>query len=153
MTDAERERERLRYILESIVRIEEYTRGGRETFFNVPLIQDAVLRRLETLADATHKLSDPLKSDGTCRSLGGKFTVFGTSRPTRMSALTWAGSGRSSRSTFLPSRRSSRTNYDPRLRKSNGRGLTLFGTLETPCVTVRSEWDDSTGPSPLTATL
>lgn len=62
MTDAERERERLRYILESIARIEEYTRGGRDTFFGVPLIQDAVLRRLETLADATHKLSDPLKS-------------------------------------------------------------------------------------------
>jgi uncharacterized protein with HEPN domain len=61
LTEEDRERERLRYILESIVRIEQYTAGGEEAFLTQPIIQDAVLRRLETLADATSKLSDALK--------------------------------------------------------------------------------------------
>ena len=52
MTEDERERERLSYIRESIARIGEYTRGGREAFDREPMVQDAVLRRLETLADA-----------------------------------------------------------------------------------------------------
>jgi len=61
VTEEERERERLRYIQESITRVEQYTQGGEEAFFGEPIIQDAVLRRLETLADATGKLSDALK--------------------------------------------------------------------------------------------
>jgi uncharacterized protein with HEPN domain len=62
LTDEDRERERLRYILESIQRIEEYTAGGEEAFLAQPIVQDAVLRRLETLADASGKLSETLKS-------------------------------------------------------------------------------------------
>lgn len=61
MTEEERERERLNYIWESIGRVQQYSQGGKESFFRESIIQDAVLRRLETLADATNKLSDPLK--------------------------------------------------------------------------------------------
>ncbi len=61
-TEDEREQERLRYIDLSIRRIEEYTGGKQEAFLSEAMIQDAVLRRLETLADATGKLSDVLKA-------------------------------------------------------------------------------------------
>ncbi|TMI88707.1 MAG: DUF86 domain-containing protein [Bacillati bacterium ANGP1] len=57
-----RERARLRYIHQSIARIEQYTLGGRHAFLNQPIVQDAVLRRLETMADAINKLSDTLKA-------------------------------------------------------------------------------------------
>ena len=36
--------------------------GNRATFDRSAIVQDAVLRRLETLADASNKLSDPLKA-------------------------------------------------------------------------------------------
>lgn len=61
MTEEERERQRLRYIRESISLIEQYTREGKESFDREPMVRDAVLRRLETLADATAKLSPELK--------------------------------------------------------------------------------------------
>jgi uncharacterized protein with HEPN domain len=61
-TAEEREQERLRYVDLSIRRIEQYTGGSQEAFLREPMIQDAVLRRLETLADATSKLSDTLKA-------------------------------------------------------------------------------------------
>jgi uncharacterized protein with HEPN domain len=54
----------LRYLVhirESIDLIERYTHEGREAFLADSLIQDAVLRRLETLAEATGQLSDSLK--------------------------------------------------------------------------------------------
>jgi len=56
-----RQRARLKYIRESIARIEDYTRGGRDIFLRETIIQDAVLRRLETLADAVNRLPDALK--------------------------------------------------------------------------------------------
>ncbi len=62
MTREPRERARLRYIRQSIVRIEQYTHGGREAFLSEPIVQEAVLRRLETLADAISKLSESLKA-------------------------------------------------------------------------------------------
>ena len=62
MSEDERERVRLRYIFDSIVRIEQYTRGNPNAFLIEPMVQDAVLRRLETLAEATGKLSDALKA-------------------------------------------------------------------------------------------
>ncbi len=62
INDTERERERLRFIRQSIERIERYTRGQRETFLREPMVQDAVLRRLENLADASHRLSPGLKA-------------------------------------------------------------------------------------------
>ncbi|HYW23592.1 MAG TPA: HepT-like ribonuclease domain-containing protein [Terriglobales bacterium] len=55
----ERDRVHLEYIRESIERIAEYTDGGTEDRFRRhALVQDAVLRRLETLADASHKLPE-----------------------------------------------------------------------------------------------
>jgi uncharacterized protein with HEPN domain len=52
----------LRYIQESIARIEAYTQAGRDAFLAETVLQDAVLRRLETLADAAGRLSEPLKA-------------------------------------------------------------------------------------------
>ena len=44
-------------ILESIEKIEEYTVKGREEFFSKPLIQDAVIRNLEIIGEATKNIS------------------------------------------------------------------------------------------------
>lgn len=62
MTADERNEALLRYIQESIARIEQYTQGGRDAFLTQPMVQDAALRRLETLADAASRLSDDLKA-------------------------------------------------------------------------------------------
>jgi uncharacterized protein with HEPN domain len=50
------------YIQRSIALIDEYTQSGREAFLDAPVLQDAVVRRLETLADAASHLSDELKT-------------------------------------------------------------------------------------------
>jgi uncharacterized protein with HEPN domain len=62
--DAAHEREQLRlgYIWKSIALIDRYTQGGKDAFLRERMVQDAVLRRLETLADAAEKLSDALKA-------------------------------------------------------------------------------------------
>jgi len=57
----ERDRLHFSYIRESIELIDDYTASGKEDFFRRPLIQDAVLRRLETLADAATKLPADVK--------------------------------------------------------------------------------------------
>lgn len=44
-----------------MARIEEYVQGGREAFLQSRLIQDAVLRNLQTLAESTQRLSDEFK--------------------------------------------------------------------------------------------
>ena len=48
----------LEYIRERIARIEEYTNGARSTFYGSPLVQDAVIRNLQTIAESTQRLSD-----------------------------------------------------------------------------------------------
>jgi uncharacterized protein with HEPN domain len=58
---SERERRYLEHIAESIKLIDDYVRGGRAAFFEHRQIQDAVLRRLDLLADATAQLSPDLK--------------------------------------------------------------------------------------------
>lgn len=50
------------HILERIARIEDYVRGGRDAFMNSSLIQDAVLRNLQTLAESTQRLSDETRA-------------------------------------------------------------------------------------------
>ena len=50
------------HIAECIERIEQYTTGGRDEFFGLTLIQDGVLRNLQTLAESTQRLSDEIKS-------------------------------------------------------------------------------------------
>jgi uncharacterized protein with HEPN domain len=56
------ERVYLRHILRCIERIEEYTKEGRDRFFESHLIQDAVICNLQTMAESTQRLSDALKS-------------------------------------------------------------------------------------------
>ncbi|MFN0070045.1 MAG: DUF86 domain-containing protein [Chloroflexota bacterium] len=56
----------LEYILESIQRVDSYLMGAaglpdRARLDNEPVVQDAVLRRLETLSDAASHLSTSLK--------------------------------------------------------------------------------------------
>ena len=50
------------HIRESIQRVFAYTINGKEEFLNSSLIQDAVLRNLQTLAESTQRLSEDLKS-------------------------------------------------------------------------------------------
>ena len=49
------------HIGECIARVEQYTAGGRDEFLASTLIQDAVLRNLQTLAESTQRLSDAVK--------------------------------------------------------------------------------------------
>jgi uncharacterized protein with HEPN domain len=57
----DRDRRYLIYIRDAIVLIERRTRTGRDAFLDNVDIQDAVLWRLETLAEATGKLSPAIK--------------------------------------------------------------------------------------------
>jgi uncharacterized protein with HEPN domain len=57
----DRDRRYLQYIREAIGLIERRTRGGRDAFLQDLDVQDAVLWRLQTLAEATGKLSEELK--------------------------------------------------------------------------------------------
>jgi uncharacterized protein with HEPN domain len=50
------------HIRECIERIEQYTLGGKDTFFTDIKTQDAVLRVLQTLAESTQRISDALKA-------------------------------------------------------------------------------------------
>lgn len=52
----------LKHILRCIARIEEYTAGGRDSFFSSHLIQDGVIRNLQTLAESSQRLSEGLKA-------------------------------------------------------------------------------------------
>jgi uncharacterized protein with HEPN domain len=49
------------YIKECIEKIESYVSGGKDEFLNTPLIQDAVLHNLQTLAQSTKNLPDHVK--------------------------------------------------------------------------------------------
>ena len=63
MKKAEQTDEVLReYIHECIERIQEYTDGGRSAFLKSRLMQDAVVRNLQTLAESTQRLSSVLKN-------------------------------------------------------------------------------------------
>jgi len=55
------DRKYLLHILECIQRIEEDVSGGRSAFDASHMIQDAVLRNLQVIAESTKRLSDPLK--------------------------------------------------------------------------------------------
>lgn len=52
----------LNHIRECIDRIREYTDDRRETFEHSRLVQDAVVRNLQTLAESTQRLGTPLKA-------------------------------------------------------------------------------------------
>ncbi|MGB3536171.1 MAG: DUF86 domain-containing protein [Microcoleaceae cyanobacterium] len=70
----DRDRIYLQHILQCIEKIQEYTCDGKESFISNSLIQDAVLRRLQTMAESTQRLSDDLKAnapDVDWRALSG----------------------------------------------------------------------------------
>ncbi len=50
------------HIRERIARIKDYVKDGRAAFLASDLIQDAVLRNLQTLAESTQRLSDEAKA-------------------------------------------------------------------------------------------
>ena len=50
------------HILECIDRIEQYLKGGRKSFMSSIIIQDAVIRNLQTMAESTQRISDESKS-------------------------------------------------------------------------------------------
>lgn len=52
----------LEHILDCIRRIEEYTESDKNRFLESTLVQDAVTRNLQTMAESTQRLSDALKS-------------------------------------------------------------------------------------------
>ena len=52
----------LAHILECIERIREYTGGDRASFYDSRLVQDAVVRNLQTLAESTQRLSEAIKA-------------------------------------------------------------------------------------------
>jgi uncharacterized protein with HEPN domain len=58
----ERDQGLLLYIQESIERVERYSAHGEDAFLSEGMVQDATLRRLETLGDAANRLSDSLKA-------------------------------------------------------------------------------------------
>jgi uncharacterized protein with HEPN domain len=63
MTPAlEADRALLLHIADCIARILEYTAGDQATFMDSRLVQDAVIRNLQTMAESTQRLSDALKS-------------------------------------------------------------------------------------------
>ncbi|MGA2914774.1 MAG: HepT-like ribonuclease domain-containing protein [Sedimentisphaerales bacterium] len=50
------------HIIECIEHIESYTENvDKETFINTPIIQDAVIRNLQTMAESTQRLSERTK--------------------------------------------------------------------------------------------
>ena len=48
-------------ILESIIKIETYTNSGKDEFMTSGIIQDAVIRNLEIIGEATKRVSQGLK--------------------------------------------------------------------------------------------
>ena len=52
----------LSHVLRCIARIEGYTAGGRDAFFASHLIQDGVIRNLQTLAESSQRLGDGIKA-------------------------------------------------------------------------------------------
>ncbi|PSN12933.1 hypothetical protein C7271_23040 [filamentous cyanobacterium CCP5] len=51
----------LNHILECVSLIQDYTHNGKANFMESALIQDAVLRRLQIMAESTQRLSDNAK--------------------------------------------------------------------------------------------
>lgn len=52
----------LRHVQECVARIEQYTQAGRAAFLGSTLMQDGVIRNLQTLGQSVLKLSEVLKS-------------------------------------------------------------------------------------------
>jgi uncharacterized protein with HEPN domain len=55
----------LKHILRCIARIEEYTAAGRESFFSSHLIQDGMIRNLQTLFEGPHNKAQNTRLSST----------------------------------------------------------------------------------------
>ena len=53
------------HILECIEYVQAYTKNGKESFINESLVQDAVLRRLQIMAESTQRLSEEIRNRAT----------------------------------------------------------------------------------------
>ncbi|WP_019864453.1 HepT-like ribonuclease domain-containing protein [Methylovulum miyakonense] len=53
----------IEHIIDCIDRIDEYTQNDSFVFMNSTMVQDAVIRNLQTLSESTQKLSDELKAE------------------------------------------------------------------------------------------
>ena len=51
----------LEHILQCIKRVRDYSEGDRATFFGSHMVQDAVVRNVQTLAESTQRPSEPLR--------------------------------------------------------------------------------------------
>jgi len=51
----------IEHMLACIEKINRYTEGSKEKFFDSPLVQDAVIRNLQVLAESSQRVSDDLK--------------------------------------------------------------------------------------------
>lgn len=64
----------LGHILEAIERINRYAHGGRAGFDTDTIVQDAVIRNLEIIGEATKRLNDATRSrrpEVPCRQIAG----------------------------------------------------------------------------------
>ncbi len=55
----------LNHILDAIKRIEQYTKSGKEVFLTEPHWQDATIRQLEIIGEATKRISKEIIQDHT----------------------------------------------------------------------------------------
>ncbi len=62
MTKGERDKIYQEHMLECIERIERYTCNERKCFTDSDIVQDAVVRNLQTLAESSQRLSDAFKT-------------------------------------------------------------------------------------------
>ena len=62
MTPAEDDALLLEHIAESIARIGRHTEGDKDRFMSSELVQDAVVRNLQVLAESTTRLSERIKA-------------------------------------------------------------------------------------------
>ena len=88
----EADRVLLDHIRECIERIQEYTGQERSVFFESHLVQDAVMRNLQTLAESTQRLSEASKDDEQdvpWRAIAG----FATCWCTATLVVTWKSCG------------------------------------------------------------
>ena len=74
MTVADRDQTYITHMIECIQRIDNYVNAGKESFLNTELLQDAVMRVLQVMAESSQRLSDQAK--GHCpeidwRSISG----------------------------------------------------------------------------------
>ena len=66
----------LNYALECIRWMEKHRRSGQRRFLKSDMIQDAVLRNLQTMAESTQRLSDEIKATQPINSASGSTLII-----------------------------------------------------------------------------